>query len=159
MKKRTLLLFAVGLLGLTSCGGSGAKVETLDKIGTSVLTADFVRVNVEANQVKKNTAVARPQLISQKITDNSGYSFVDFDSSYGGLIVTQNQAGYFGIYSTYLGQYIIEPCVNQFKMYELVCERDGIRSLFEKCYKDNLHSIWAQLELYKAGTRRTPCRS
>lgn len=44
---------------------------------------------------------------------------------------------------------------NQFKMYELVCERDGIRSLFEKCYKDNLHSIWAQLELYKAGTRRT----
>ncbi len=44
---------------------------------------------------------------------------------------------------------------NQFKMYELVCERDGIRSLFEKCYKDNLHSIWAQMELYKAGTRRT----
>ena len=119
MKKRTLLLFAVGLLGLTSCGGSGAKVETLDKIGTSVLTADFVRVNVEANQVKKNTVLARPQLISQKITDNSGYSFVDFDSSYGGLIVTQNQAGYFGIYSTYLGQYIIEPCVNQFKMYDV----------------------------------------
>ena len=44
---------------------------------------------------------------------------------------------------------------NQFKMYELVSERDGIRSLFEKCYKDNLHSIWAQMELYKAGTRRT----
>lgn len=44
---------------------------------------------------------------------------------------------------------------NQFKMYELVCERDGIRTLFEKCYKDNLHSIWAQMELYKAGTRRT----
>ena len=43
---------------------------------------------------------------------------------------------------------------NQFKMYELVCERDGIRSLFEKCYKDNLHSIWAQQELYKAGTKK-----
>ena len=44
---------------------------------------------------------------------------------------------------------------NQFKMYELVCERDGIRSLFEKCYKDNLHSIWAQQELYKAGTKKS----
>jgi hypothetical protein len=43
---------------------------------------------------------------------------------------------------------------NQFKMYELVCERDGIRSLFEKCYKDNLHSIWAQQDLYKAGTKK-----
>lgn len=44
---------------------------------------------------------------------------------------------------------------NQFKMYELVCERDGIRSLFEKCYKDNLHSIWAQQDLYKAGTKKS----
>lgn len=43
---------------------------------------------------------------------------------------------------------------NQFKMYELVCERDGIRSLFEKCYKDNLHSIWAQQDLYKVGTKK-----
>ena len=43
---------------------------------------------------------------------------------------------------------------NQFKMYELVCERDGIRSLFEKCYKDNLHSIWAQQDLYKAGAKK-----
>ena len=43
---------------------------------------------------------------------------------------------------------------NQFKMYELVCERDSIRSLFEKCYKDNLHSIWAQQDLYKAGTKK-----
>ena len=40
---------------------------------------------------------------------------------------------------------------NQFRMYNLIYELDGIHALFEKCYKDNLHSIWAQQDLYKAG--------
>ena len=38
---------------------------------------------------------------------------------------------------------------NQFIMYSLVCKNDHIHSLFDKCYKDNLHSIWAQQELYR----------
>ena len=40
---------------------------------------------------------------------------------------------------------------NQYKLYKLIYEFDGIHALFEKCYKDNLHSIWAQQELYKSG--------
>ena len=40
---------------------------------------------------------------------------------------------------------------NQFKMYKLVNEIEGLHSLFDKCFKDNLHSIWAQQELYKKG--------
>lgn len=40
---------------------------------------------------------------------------------------------------------------NQFKMYKLVNEIEGLHALYDKCYKDNLHSIWAQQELYKKG--------
>ena len=40
---------------------------------------------------------------------------------------------------------------NQYTMYQLVHERDGIRDLYEKCYRDNLHSIWANRELYIKG--------
>ena len=40
---------------------------------------------------------------------------------------------------------------NQYIMYQLVHERDGIRDLYEKCYRDNLHSIWANRELYIKG--------
>ena len=29
-----------------------------------------------------------------------------------------------------------------------------IRKKFEACYKDNLHSIWANQELYRAGNSR-----
>ena len=43
---------------------------------------------------------------------------------------------------------------NQFKMYKLVNEIEGLHSLFDKCYKDNLHSIWAQQELYKKGNSK-----
>ncbi len=39
---------------------------------------------------------------------------------------------------------------NQFVMYSLVCKNDHIHSLFDKCYKDNLHSIWAQQDLYSS---------
>ena len=44
---------------------------------------------------------------------------------------------------------------NQFLMYGLIHERAGIRKLFEACYRDNLHSIWAGQELYRKGNTET----
>jgi hypothetical protein len=43
---------------------------------------------------------------------------------------------------------------NQFLLYELVHNHEKIHKLFEKCYKDNLHSIWAGQELYRPGNTR-----
>ncbi|MDO4479345.1 MAG: HNH endonuclease domain-containing protein [Lachnospiraceae bacterium] len=43
---------------------------------------------------------------------------------------------------------------NQFKMYELIQEREGLHKRFEACYRDNLHSIWAGQELYRPGNAR-----
>lgn len=43
---------------------------------------------------------------------------------------------------------------NQFIMYRLIHERDGIKKLYEECYRDNLHSIWASQELYRKGNTR-----
>lgn len=43
---------------------------------------------------------------------------------------------------------------NQYLMYKEVCEKEAIRKLFEKCYKDNLHSIWANQELYRPGNSK-----
>lgn len=40
---------------------------------------------------------------------------------------------------------------NQYLMYGLIHEKDGIHKLFESCYRDNLHSIWAGQELYRKG--------
>ena len=40
---------------------------------------------------------------------------------------------------------------NQYIMYELVNQRPGLHKLFEGCYRDNLHSIWAGQELYRPG--------
>lgn len=40
---------------------------------------------------------------------------------------------------------------NQFVMYEIVHRNTGIRKRFEACYRDNLHSIWANQELYRKG--------
>ena len=40
---------------------------------------------------------------------------------------------------------------NQFVLYELIHEKPGIHKLFETCYRDNLHSIWAGQELYRKG--------
>jgi len=40
---------------------------------------------------------------------------------------------------------------NQFTMYRLVHQKDKIHKLFEDCYRDNLHSIWASRELYRKG--------
>lgn len=43
---------------------------------------------------------------------------------------------------------------NQFILYEEICDKEEIHKLFEKCYKDNLHSLWANQELYKPGNSR-----
>ncbi|MCM1027589.1 MAG: hypothetical protein NC432_14250 [Roseburia sp.] len=40
---------------------------------------------------------------------------------------------------------------NQYLLYGLIHEKAGIHKLFEACYRDNLHSIWAGQELYRAG--------
>lgn len=43
---------------------------------------------------------------------------------------------------------------NQFLLYELIHGNIYIHSLFESCYRDNLHSIWASQELYRPGNNR-----
>ncbi len=43
---------------------------------------------------------------------------------------------------------------NQYLMYGLIHEKPGIHKLFEACYRDNLHSIWAGQELYRQGNSR-----
>ncbi|MDD2981057.1 MAG: HNH endonuclease domain-containing protein [Hespellia sp.] len=43
---------------------------------------------------------------------------------------------------------------NQYMMYELIYEKPGIRKLYEGCYRDNLHSIWANTELYRKGNTK-----
>ncbi len=40
---------------------------------------------------------------------------------------------------------------NQFILYQLLYEKDSIRKLYESCYRDNLHSLWAGQELYRKG--------
>ncbi len=44
---------------------------------------------------------------------------------------------------------------NQFIMYSLIHEKEGIRKLYEACYRDNLHSLWAGQELYRKGNTET----
>lgn len=43
---------------------------------------------------------------------------------------------------------------NQFVMYKEKNDKEVIRELYEKCYKDNIHSIWAAKELYIDGNSR-----
>ncbi len=43
---------------------------------------------------------------------------------------------------------------NQYLLYGFIHESPGIRKLFEACYRDNLHSIWAGQELYRPGNSR-----
>ena len=43
---------------------------------------------------------------------------------------------------------------NQFVLYEEISGKEEIHKLFEKCYKDNLHSLWANQELYKPGNSK-----
>lgn len=45
---------------------------------------------------------------------------------------------------------------NQYILYSLICDESltGIRSRYESCFRDNLHSIWANQELYRKGNSR-----
>ena len=43
---------------------------------------------------------------------------------------------------------------NQFLLYRLINEKPGIHKLFEACWRDNLHSIWAGQELYRPGNSK-----
>lgn len=43
---------------------------------------------------------------------------------------------------------------NQFILYELIQSLPGIHKLYEACWRDNLHSIWAGQELYRPGNSR-----
>ena len=40
---------------------------------------------------------------------------------------------------------------NQYAMYRLMWNDEFVRNRFEKCYRDNIHSIWAETELFRAG--------
>ena len=43
---------------------------------------------------------------------------------------------------------------NQYLLYGLIQDNKQIFDLFEGCYRDNLHSIWASQELYRPGNTR-----
>ncbi len=43
---------------------------------------------------------------------------------------------------------------NQYTLYICIHDYEGIHRLFEKCYRDNLHSIWASQELYIRGNSK-----
>ena len=43
---------------------------------------------------------------------------------------------------------------NQFVLYQLIQEKPGIHKLYEECWRDNLHSIWAGQELYRPGNTK-----
>lgn len=43
---------------------------------------------------------------------------------------------------------------NQLVLYKLLYKKPGIHKLYEACYRDNLHSIWANRELYREGNSR-----
>ncbi|WP_461815937.1 HNH endonuclease domain-containing protein [Faecalimonas sp.] len=43
---------------------------------------------------------------------------------------------------------------NQYSMYCLIHKKEKLHKLFEACYRDNLHSIWAGQELYRPGNSK-----
>lgn len=43
---------------------------------------------------------------------------------------------------------------NQYAMYCLIHKKEKLHKLFESCYRDNLHSIWAGQELYRPGNSK-----
>lgn len=43
---------------------------------------------------------------------------------------------------------------NQYILYQLIQEKPGIHKLYEACWRDNLHSIWAGQELYIPGNSK-----
>ena len=44
---------------------------------------------------------------------------------------------------------------NQFMLYELIQSTPHFHKLYESCYRDNLHSLWAGQELYRPGNTKT----
>ena len=53
-----------------------------------------------------------------------------------------------------MGQVLFEIWSEPYMMYEQVHEKTRIRKLYESCYRDNLHSIWASQELYRKGNTK-----
>ncbi len=43
---------------------------------------------------------------------------------------------------------------NQYLLYVQIQKKERIRTLYEACFRDNLHSIWANQELYRPGNSR-----
>jgi len=43
---------------------------------------------------------------------------------------------------------------NQYVLYQLIHEKNEIHKLYEQCWRDNLHSIWAGQELYRPGNTK-----
>lgn len=50
--------------------------------------------------------------------------------------------------------FFIKFAKNQFIMYQLIYQKEGIRKLYESCHRDNLHSLWAGQELYRKGNSK-----
>lgn len=50
--------------------------------------------------------------------------------------------------------YFVPFAQKQFLMYNEINNSEEIHKLFEKCYSDNIHSIWAEKELYTCGNSR-----
>lgn len=50
--------------------------------------------------------------------------------------------------------FFIRFATNQFMLYRYIHEKSEIHKLFEACYRDNLHSIWAGCELYRKGNTK-----
>ncbi len=48
-------------------------------------------------------------------------------------------------------KFFVDFANNQFIMYQEIHDSEKMYKLYEKCYKDNIHSIWAAQELYKKG--------
>ena len=50
--------------------------------------------------------------------------------------------------------FFIRFAENQYVMYEMIHKKEQIRKFYEACHRDNLHSIWANQELYRIGNSR-----
>ncbi|MBE5844448.1 MAG: HNH endonuclease [Butyrivibrio sp.] len=50
--------------------------------------------------------------------------------------------------------FFIRFAENQYRMYSMIHEKEGVHKLFESCLRDNLHSIWAGQELYRKGNSK-----
>ncbi len=48
---------------------------------------------------------------------------------------------------------------NQYSLYQLIQEKPGIHNLYQSCWRDNLHSIWAGQELYRPGNAKEAFKS